>query len=239
MRPLALVVLGLLISLGFAFAQVDDRARELLEGLQPPAGEVVDTVDQVMRMTIYQGGTEQEVRTRTIIDFVGERAAIETEMAPGMVATLVLVDGEVRMMMGGMALPMPAAMSDAFVGIFERNPDDLFAEGATASYDGMQAYGDLVEGEQVTLTGPGLVAGVEQSDASRYLFDDQGRLLAVVVETGDGSMVTVFDEAFMGSPAVGRSATMYLLGAEGEERFATMTFEQVRINEPIEEGTFD
>jgi hypothetical protein len=228
-------------SLGLASAQVDDRARALLEGLQPPAGETIETLDQVMTMTIYQGDDEPtEVRTRTVVDYAGERAAIETEVGPGMVATMVLADGQARMVMNGMSLPLPAAMSGSFEGIFDRAPEDLLAEGATATYDGVQAYGDLLEGEQVTVTGASLVAGVDGSDVSRYVFDDEGRLAGMVVDTDEGTLVTVFDEPFSGSPVVGRSATMYRLdGAGGAERFATMTFEDVRINEPIEDGTFD
>jgi hypothetical protein len=238
LRPAAIALLLLLLAQA-ASAQIDDRARELLEGLRPPAGEVVDTLDQVMNMTVYQGGAEQAVRTRTVIDFVGERAAIETEMAPGMVATMVMQDGAVSMVIGGMALPLPAEMAGSFDGIFDRSPEDLFAEGATATYDGMQSYGDLVKGEQVTFTGPSLVAGVDDGDASRYLFDEAGRLLAVVVETDEGTLITVFDEPFAGSAVVGRDATMYMLGANGAERFATMSFESVRINEPVDETLFD
>jgi hypothetical protein len=240
-RHLTLTVLTLvLVGWQVAAAQVDDRARALLEGLQPPAGETIDTLDQVMHMTVFAGGGEQEVRTRTIVDYVGERAAIETEVGPDMVATMVFSDGQARMVVGGMSLPLPPTMSDAFDGIFDRAPEDLLADGATATYDGVQAYGDLVEGEQVTVTGGSLVAGVDGSDVSRYVFDDEGRLLAVVVDSDEGTLVTVFDEPFTGSAVVGRSATMYRLDdAGGSERFAIMTFEDVRINEPIEDGTFD
>lgn len=233
-----LLVLAFALTAFVASAQVDDRARTLLEGLVPPAGEAVETLQQTMVMTLHQQD-DMEVRTRSIIDYVARRAAIETEVGPGMMATVIVADGEVRMLMGGMALPLPAAVAESFDGVFDREPDEVLAEGSTATYDGSVAYGDLLEGEQVTVRGASLVAGVEDAEESRYVFDGAGRLLGVVSETDDGLVVMVFDEPFTGSGVVGRDATMYLLDDAGTaERFATMAFESVLVNEPIPEGTF-
>jgi hypothetical protein len=130
-------------------------------------------------------------------------------------------------------------MADSFDGIFDRDPGEALPEGATATYDGPVAYGDLLEGQQVTVRGVSLVAGVEDADESRYVFDDAGSLIGVVSETDEGLFVTVFDEPFTGSGVVGRSAMTYLLDDAGNaEPFATMTFEDVLVNEPIPEGTF-
>jgi hypothetical protein len=233
-----LVALLLAALVAVAAAQVDERARTLLEGLVPPAGETVDTLQQVMVMTLHQQG-DTEVRTSSIIDYVNRRAAIETEVGPGMVATVVIADGQMRMVLGGMSLPLPPALGESFDDVFDRDPGEAFPEGTVATYDGVQSYADLIEGEQVTVRGPSLVAGVEDAEASRYLFDAEGRLLGVVVESDEGLVATVFDEPFVGSGVVGRSATLYLIDAAGvAERFATMRFEDVRVNEPIPEGTF-
>lgn len=236
--PALLLALVLALTAFVASAQVDDRARALLEGLVPPAGETIDTLQQTMVMTLHQQGDTQ-VRTRSVIDYAARRAAIETEMGPGMMATVLVVDGQVSMRMGGMSLPLPAALAESFDDVFERDPGEAFPEGSTATFDGPMAYGDLLEGDQVTVRGASLVAGVEDAEEARYVFDGAGRLLGVVSETDDGLMVMVFDEPFTGSGVVGRSATMYLLDAAGTaERFATMTFEDVLVNEPIPEGTF-
>ena len=233
-----LLALVLAVTAFVASAQVDDRARALLEGLVPPAGETVETLQQTMVMTLHQQGDTQ-VRTRSVLDFPTRRAAIETEVAPGMVATVVIADGQVRMRMGGMALPLPAALADSFDGVFDRDPSVAVPEGATATYDGPMAYGDLLEGEQVTVRGAPLVAGLEESEESRYLFDPAGRLLGVVAPSDEGLLVTVFDEPFNGSGVVGRSARIFLLDDAGTaQAFATMTFEDVLVNEPIPEGTF-
>ncbi|MBA2666547.1 MAG: hypothetical protein H0U69_05880 [Trueperaceae bacterium] len=238
-RSARLLVLVALAALPFAFAQVDERARTLLEGLQPASDMVVDTLDQVMVMTIDAMGEEGTVRTRTIIDYVGERAAIDTELAPGMSARIIIMDGQARMSMSGMMMPLPAVMAETFDGIFDRDTSDMLADGATATYDGVRSYGGLVEGQQVTVSGSTPFAGVEASEESRLLFDGDGNLLAIVVDSSEGEMLMVFDEPFRGNAVVGRSATMYWLRSDGPERFATMAFEDVRINEPIPEGTFD
>ncbi|MDF1522335.1 MAG: hypothetical protein P1P87_05880 [Trueperaceae bacterium] len=127
--PVRWLVALLLASLfAAAAAQVDERARTLLEGLVPPAGETVDTLQQVMVMTLHQQG-DTEVRTNSIIDYVNRRAAIETEVGPGMVATVVIADGQTRMVLGGMSLPLPPALGDAFDDVFDRDPGEAFPEG--------------------------------------------------------------------------------------------------------------
>lgn len=236
--PAVLLALVLATTAFVASAQVDDRAQALLEGLVPPAGEAVDTVQQTMVMTHYIGG-QSEQRTRSVIDYVGRRAAIETEIGPGVVATVVIADGAARMLMSGMALPLPPALAATFENVFDRDPGEVVAEGSSATYDGPMAYGELIEGEQVTVRGPSLIAGVTNDDETRYLFDDAGRLAGVATVTDDGLVVTVYDEPFTGSGVVGRNATMYLVDDDGSaELFATMAFEDVLVNEPIPEGTF-
>ena len=143
------------------------------------------------------------------------------------------------MRVGGMSLPLPAALAESFDGVFDRDPSEAVPEGATATYDGPMAYGDLLEGEQVTVRGAALVAGLEESEETRYLFDPSGRLLGVVSPSDEGLLVTIFDEPFTGSGVVGRSAQIFLLDDAGTaQAYATMAFEEVLVNEPIPEGTF-
>jgi len=220
-----------------AAAQIDERARVLLEGLRPPAGEVIETLDQTMVMTLeLEGG--MEVRTRSIIDYVNERALIDTEIMPGMSMTIVVLDGQMQMRMGGMSLPLPPDLGADYADMFAGDPNDPLEGAERASYDGIVSYAGLVSGQQVTVVGSAQVAGLDAADEARYLFDDQGRLLAVVAESDEGVLLFVFDEPVTGSAVVGHSATMYMLQGDEAERFATMRFEEVRINEPIDEGLF-
>jgi len=220
-----------------ALAQVDPRARTLMEGLQPRGGEEIRTLDQVTVITLEAEGG-MEVRTRTVIDYEGRRARIDTEVAPGMSATVVIIDGEMQMRVGGMTLPMPPGVADQFGDVFDGDPNDPLADAESASYDGEVSYGELVSGEQVTVRGDTKVAGLDGGNESRFVFDARGGLLAVVGESDEGTMLMVFDEPVHGSAAVGRSATMYELRGSNVERWATIRFEDVRVNEPLDDGLF-
>jgi hypothetical protein len=234
-----IVFIALLVAAGAASAQIDPRARELLEGLQ--MSPEVRTLDQTMVATMYAGGVEQVVRTRTRIDYEGRRAAIDSEVAPGMAVRILIADGEARMLMGGVDMPMPPGMDVGQDMMFERG-HDLLAEGVSASYDGFQAYGELLSGEQVTLRNAAGLAGLEGAQEQRLLFDDLGRLIGVVAEVPEagGTMVGVLDEPQTGSPLAGFNAMMYLVRPDGTtEPFMHMYFEDVRVNEPIELEAFD
>jgi hypothetical protein len=240
-HPARLVrLLALLLAAGLATAQIDDRARELLEGLQTGDQADIRTLDQTMIATIYAHGTEQTVRTRTQVDYERRRAAIETEPAPGMSIRIVIVDGQTRVFMGGMTMPIPPGVDDAYGSIFEREPD-LFAEGVSATYDGFQAYGDLLAGHQVTVRNAAVLPGVEGAQEQRLIFDDDGRLVGFVAEVAEvGVMVGVFDEPLQGNPFVGRDATMHLLLHDGTTQpFMRMRFEDARVNEPIDPAAFE
>jgi hypothetical protein len=235
-----ILLLALLVAAGMATAQIDDRARELLEGLQTGEQADIRTLDQTMIATIYAHGMEQTVRTRTQVDYEGRRAAIETEPAPGMSIRIVVADGQTRVFMGGMAVPMPPGMDDAYGSVFEREPD-LFADGVSASYDGFQRYGDLLAGHQVTVRNAAVLPGVEGAQEQRLIFDDDGRLAGFVAEVAEaGVMVGVFDEPLRGNPFVGRDATMHLLLDDGTTQpFMRMRFEDARVNEPIDPAAFE
>lgn len=232
--------IALLIAAGVALAQIDERARELLEGLQTDQQAEIRTLDQTMIMTIYAEGMEQTVRTRTRVDFEQRRAAIDTEVAPGMSIRIVIEDDQARMLMGGMAMPLPPGMDEGYGAIFEREPD-LFAEGVSATYDGVQSYGDVLEGHQVTLHNAAGLPGVEGAQAQRLVFDDDGRLIGFVAEVPEvGVMVGVLDEPHQGNPFVGRDATIHLLQPDGTaEEFMRMRFEDTRVNEPIDPAAFE
>mgnify|MGYP006272946681 FL=1 len=238
-RPVLILLALLAASLAsLATAQIDDRARSLLEGLRPTEVEAIETLDQTTVMTVEaQGGAE--VRSRTVLDYLGQRARIDTEVAPGMTATVLIMDGTLSMVVGGMRLPLPPELGEQFGDVFASDPNDPLAGIESATFDGPVAYGELVAGDQVTVTGATEVAGLDGSEATRYVFGNDGGLLAVASDSGDGAtIVMVFDQPLRGSPAVGRSATMYELRGEQAQRIATIRYEDVRINEPIPDDMF-
>jgi hypothetical protein len=231
----------LLIAAGVASAQIDDRARAFLEGLQAGQPADIRTLDQTMVATVYAQGMEQVVRTRRQVDYDRRRAAIESEPAPGMSIRIVIADGETRLLTGGMVMPVPPGMGEAIGSIFERQPD-LLAEGVSASYDGVHTYGDLLTGHQVTLRNAAELPGLPRASEQRLVFDDGGRLIGFVAEAEElGIMVVVFDEPMQGgNPFVGRDAMIHLLMPDGTSQpFMRMRFEDTRVNEPIDPAAFD
>jgi hypothetical protein len=233
------LTITLLIAAGTALAQVDERARELLEGLYASDQADIRTLDQTMVATIHADGMEHTVRSRTQVDYEQRRAVIETELAPGMSVRIVIEDGQTRMLMGGMAMPLPPELDEAHGSIFEREPD-LLAEGVSATYDGVQSYGDVLAGHQVTVRNAAGLPGMDGAPEQRLVFDDDGRLVGFVAETPEtGVMVGVLDEPHRGNPFVGRDVTIHLLQPDGTSQpFMRMRFEDTRVNEPIDPAAF-
>lgn len=232
---LAVLVAALLTT---ASAQIDDRALALLAGLQPPASEVIETLDQTMVMTVHLEG-DMEVRTRTVIDYVNERALIESEVMPGMRVTIVVMDGRMSMRMGGMSLPLPPGVGEDFADVFASDPNDPLSGIESATFDGPVSYAGLVSGDQVSVRGTTALAGADSAQDARFVFDAQGGLLAILSEDDtDGVVLTVWDEPVTGSTVLGQSGTLYFLRGDQAERFATLRFESIRVNEPIDDGLF-
>lgn len=243
-RLLTSAVLFISLLVGFASAQVDDRARELLEGLTPAAGFELTTLDQTTVMTIPPRDGQDEIvtRTRMAVDFVNERAAFITELTEGMSTRLVYQDGNSSMHIAGMpmALPVPADMASVFSDAFEQPSMDLLAqEDLTATYDGVVSYADVLQGHQVTYSGHYDPVGGTENGESSLVFDDAGELIGSATEVDGELMVMVYDAPYdPEQPLATRDMTMYEIVGDSATLFATMTYEDQRINEPLDESLF-
>lgn len=239
----ALALLSLLALLaGLAHAQVDDRARELLEGLEAQVGGVeITTLDQTMLMTVHAADEPLVSRTRTVIDYPGSRVASVTETM-GMSTILRLEDGQVTMSMMGMSFPAPPGMDDALMSTFDSDPSagSLLGPDTVATFDGEVDYGGVLAGQQVTYTGdfgaPGL--GVEATTV-RMVFDDDGRLLGQVVESEGMTMLLVIASEPVTEGALFFDMDMYEYSGGAATLYATMRYEEVLINQPIDETLFE
>lgn len=243
LRSVAIVWVAALLA-GVAAAQPDDRAQQLLQGVGSAdawTGETIDTMEMIVVVVLYEID-DTERRTRTLVDYVGRRALVESDLGAGLRSTLRVADGEVRMTVGDEDLPSLPGFAALYDALFDPpswtfDPADL-----DATYDGVRAYGDLVEGEQVTVRGglpiPGF-EGLSDFDAGApmaYLFDADGRVLAIVTETPGGTLLMMPDEPWGGGATPATST--YRLDPDGPVLTMRMWFEAIRINEPIPEGTF-
>ncbi len=234
---------AILLLAGAAFAQIDDQARALLEGYAAQGETTADfqAMDMTSTMTIYGADEPISTQSRTVIDYAGERAAIISNVM-GMTTTMRFVDGTMTMVVGGMSLPMPPGMDSAFADIFETGTaNDLLEDpNAVATYDGEVSYGDVLSGQQVTYTGDFGVPGM-QMDAStmRFVFDDSGRLLGMVVPEDGLEMVMVY----VGEPKIDGALfydlDMYQISGGTATLYAEMRYSDIKVNEPIDETVFE
>src|SRR5690625_7360817 len=101
----SLLAAAVLIVTGTGLAQVDDRARELLEGLSSEAefGEI-HTIGQ--KMVMHMVDMDMSTTSDVVIDYDNERAAIITETL-GMEMVMRIVGGIMSMVKSGMVLSRP------------------------------------------------------------------------------------------------------------------------------------
>src|SRR5690625_1153450 len=238
-----ILLLALLAAFGAAFAQVDERARELLEGLVAKSAPTeISTMEQIMTMHMVEQNVS--ATTRTIIDFDNERAAIITDTM-GMEMVMRFMDGTMSVQMQGMTMPAMPGMENAFDGVFDDVTYSWLLDyvAVTATYDGVVSYGDVLSGHQVTYSGGDFqTAGVADVDASevRFIFDDAGNLIGNVVAmdaSTDLVSVVVGEPVLEGLPVF--DMEMYQVSGGQATLSATVTFDMVSINEPIDETVFE
>jgi hypothetical protein len=238
-----------LLSLLFAgaAAQVDERARELLEGAHQDA-EAVEyrTLEQTMTMIWYEpdGTVASEMTVHTAIDVADRRVAVSSFEGGELTFRMVYSDGEGMMFTPetGFATA-PPELAESFLLMLDLPAVQSWDDYEAASYDGHQTYAGIVTGEQVTLRGiksPIPVPGLDAALDIRLLFDDGGRLIASISEAAElGTMLMVFDEPHPARPLSLQSVTTYLLDRDAVVLVSRTIFEDVRFDEPLDERLFD
>lgn len=244
-RPLVILLVASLLAAvaGFASAQIDDRARDFLEGLNDRFDIDIDTVDQTARVTTFlPDGTPVPVTSRTILDYVNRRAATFTEVAPGMQAIMLFKDGKVSMRVAGVPLPMPVPpdAAESFEEMFEPAAWSGLKEGDIATYDGPVTYGDLLAGEQVSYTTTHEIDGQEKPATTRFVFASDDALLGYLIETDDGGpLLIVLDAPATGGYLTAMSYSMYVQDGETWTLMNKTEFTEYLVNEPIDESLFE
>lgn len=240
---LRVAVLLILTVAGSALAQIDAQSQALLDGLaQAQQGDAVQTIDQTMVMTVYVDGNETVSSTRTVIDYANRRAVIFVDIGDGMLTRMVHVDGVTTMHMTGMpmAMPVPPGMDGMFASIFDPVQTLSDDPNAKAVYDGQVSYGDIVSGQQVTYTATYDLLDTPTESTSRFIFDDAGEYIAQVMEGSDGSeTIMVFDPPTTDNQFVARGSTMYAFKDGVGTITARTVFEDVSVNQPLDEALFE
>lgn len=232
-------VLAVAAVLSLASAQIDDRARALLDGLLPGVAQEIETIDQSIVMTTYlPDGASMEMRSRTVIDFVNRRLITFIEPNEGIPSmTMIYQDGQATMIMSDTdtALPVPPGMGESLEASFDQQPSISLNDSNTVTYDGQVDY-EVLKGEQVTQT-TSLPGSTEPITVS-YVFQG-GKLVGTHTVADDLEVVSVFD-APVSSLVVGAiDSTGYISENGTWTKISHIHYEATKINEPIDESLFE
>lgn len=235
----ALVTLLLAALLASAWAQdLDPRGVALLEGLQ--GGDVPDQIrnmDMSLSSITYMEGEEFETSSRTVIDYENQRAAIISEVM-GMQTRMMLVDGQTKMSVMGMSLPLPAEAAAEFDSIFDQPTATSMLDGAQRiTFDGPVNYGDLLVGDQVTYEGEADLYGAPDSPVMHYVFDGSGALLGVHLPMDGEEMIMVYREPVKDS-MMNFNMNVYRLAGGTWELLQEATLESLEYNIALDEDLF-
>ena len=193
----------MVLLLSSASAQVDPRARVLLDGLDKsfaaqPQPETLEAIDTTICYTFYEGGQAQpEMCVRQVMDFVNRRMYNETRSQFGdepETFELIYKDGRaiVKDSFSDIeGLELPEAQLAEMEGMFEQIFDQIAGGAAAlpddyerATYDGQVRYGDVLAGRKVTVTMASPITLPGQSPSGKldvgFVFDAQGRVVGSV-----------------------------------------------------------
>ncbi|MFA7460538.1 MAG: hypothetical protein WCY60_05980 [Trueperaceae bacterium] len=225
--------------LSAAFAQeLDPRGVALLEALVDDSRpDTVNNMDMAFTSVTYMEGEEYASRTRTVIDYENQRAAIISEVM-GMETRMIMVDGQARMSMMGMTMPLPPGTEGQFDSIFEEQTgENLIDAAARITFDGAVNYGDLLVGDQVTYEGDAGVYGTPDATVIHYVFNSSGALLGMHMPTDSGDMLMVYKEPLTGS-IMSYDMSMYIQDGASWTLMQDMTLEHMEYNTELDESLF-
>jgi len=241
-RPLTSLALAatLLVAalLSTASAQIDDRARTLLEGLQPATKTEVRNVEQsVTTTTFLDAGHTAESKATTVIDFENRRLSMTTEM-PGMTSHVVLVNGVATVTTTGVPgkqqLPPEAAAQLAKE--FDQADPIVLGPGDGATDDGVVSYGDIVSGDQVTYTTHDETGN---PTTTQYLFQD-GKVLAVHMSVaGAGEILVLYDKPVDTQAFMAFDSTTYVRTGDEWKKISRTHVEAIAYNVTLDESLFE
>jgi hypothetical protein len=240
-RVLLAVLLAALFSV--ASAQIDERARTLMEGLAGGMHDEVNSLQMRLEVTTFPpDGDPVTMIIESIVDYVERRAVINqsSEAMGGFTSSFIISGDQITMSVMGMEQPVPPELAGEFSKIFDLpEAADVFGEDSTASFDGAVNYGDLLAGDQVTYSGKFAVDGVTEVNEVQYVFNAAGELLGVHFDTGDGEVLMVYAEPVSGNSPLAADTSMYMNENGKWEPFVVMEYSGLIINGSIDDSLFD
>ena len=269
MKLIGTLVAALWVVTSFAFAQIDpeaqvvlDRHEQRVEEALADRGEPVykdvpiDTLEVVTTLTI-RSNEFRSVAT-AVVDRSSERLASAMRLRQGDDTSFshvvyddgtlrgVMVDGEVGTLPLDDTMPTYETLQATLAGLLEAalafmaDPDADTGAPGFARYDGPVSYGDVLEGEQLTLDAlPYALSGFlgfRGVDRISVVYAPDGSIIGQLVELSGETTLTVYESPLV-LPGSADFAT-YALG-EGETTLLSETSLEMTYNEPLDEAWFE
>ena len=239
----------------------------LLEQAVPTDLPDLTSVETTMTIeTLFEGGTfssenysmfdltKRRVYAQTIIG--GGETIIDDEAVTlgETVITTRYANGEVTVttdndeLFGGEQLPTPPGLAGQLEAQLEQILDGGFTDPTQfidyelISCDGQQSYGDVVQGEQVSvrLGENNLLPGMSDQ-VMRTVFDEAGQVKGSVVEVPEfGTQLVAFGKVETNDSGLTEGMTMYTYSWDGEQaEYAGTTTLNYTYNQPVDESLFE
>ena len=264
-RVFFLVVIVAAFFLPLTSAQVDPRARVLLDGLDESFAaqaqpETLETTDITTCYTFYEDGKAQpETCVRQVVDFVNRRMYNETRSKfedELHIFEMIYQDGRATyrdsfLEAEGLAeeISLPEAQLAEIEGTFEQMFDQIAGGVAAlpddyerATYDGQVRYGNVLAGRKVTVTMASPVASPGSPPEKLtlgYIFDAQGRVTGSVSETSQGTLLQVYTDPEDPSPYHHfMNATSYTLEGKTPTLTGETKITRYRLNPTLDDAMF-
>jgi hypothetical protein len=230
----------LIICTGFAFAQ-DLPCAALLENLPSSSLQGISTIEATLTIRYVENGGN-EAQYALVKDFERQRTyhsyspKLGTDFAEPTV--YLYQNGEGTLTNGDKTEEAPPEDSIEGIGemmeLLEFDLQSVFAADGVESCDGQQTYGDVLTGEQVTVSG--------NDEKTSFLFNDAGQLLALRFydDNTESTPLTTFTDFLVKDGLLQRGTVRYyeLKGDEVvllEER----VLEVQSYNEPLDDTLFE
>jgi hypothetical protein len=235
-HTLSMKTLFLLLAFGFASAQ-DLPCAKLLGNLPSSSLTGISTIEATFTIKYVENGSDAQDILHYVKDFVNNRAYLEHNVGYG-VFIYHYQDGVGTVEEDEKIAQAPAEEDlesvQEMMELLEFDFTSLFGSDGVQSCDGQQSYGDLVTGEQVTVSSDG--------DKTSFVFDDARQLLALRFydDSVESIPVTMFTELVVKDGLLQHGIVRYYLvkGAEAmlqEER----VLEVKSYNQPLDESLFN
>jgi hypothetical protein len=225
----------LLLAFGFVSAQ-DLPCAKVLENLPSSSLKGISSIDATFTIKYVENGSDNQSVLHYVKDFVNDRAYLEHDIGDG-VLVYHYQNGVGTVKENDKTEEAPAEEDlvsiREMMEMLEFDFASLFASDGVQSCDGQQSYGEVLVGEQVTVTG--------NDEKASFIVDETGQFLGLRFYDADPAVIplTTFTEITLKDGLL-QHGIMRFYELRGEETVLQeeRVLEVKSYNEPLDESLF-